>query len=54
MNGDDENMGISDDMELAMEKNATAHFETASVPPSMTALEMGKGRHDAEFQEVTS
>ena len=45
---------MEDEMELAMEKNATAHFETASVPPSMTAIEMGKGRHDAEFQELTS
>ena len=54
MNGDDQNMGMSDDMELAMEKNATAHYETASVPPSMSAIEIGKGRHDAEFQELTS
>ena len=50
MNGD----GMEDRMELAMENDATAHFETASVPPSMTAIEIGKGRHDAEFQELTS
>ena len=54
MLGDDQHMNMEDDVELAMEKNATAHFETASVPPSMTAIEMGKGRHDAEFQELTS
>ena len=39
---------------LAMEINATAHFETASVPPSKYAAEMGKGLHLAEFQEMTS
>lgn len=54
MLGDDQHMDMEDDVELAMEKNATAHFETASVPPSITAIEMGKGRHDAEFQELTS
>ena len=54
MNGDNSQIGMEDDMELAMEKNATAHFDIASVPPSMSAIEIGKGRHDAEFQELTS
>ena len=47
-------MGMSDDMELAMEKNATAHFDNVSVPPSMQAIEIGQGSHSAEFQELTS
>ena len=54
MLGDDQLMNKEDDMILAMEKNATAHFETASVPPSKYDEAMGKGQHEAEYQELTS
>ena len=45
---------IEDDMELAMEKNATAHFEVASVPPSRYDDQMENAGVDAEYQEMKS
>lgn len=41
MLGDDQHMDKEGDVELAMEKNATAHFETTSVPPSKYDEAMG-------------
>ena len=40
---------MEDDMELQMEKNATAHYEVASVPPSRYDAEMENGAVEAEF-----
>lgn len=45
---------MEDDMELQMEKNATAHYEVASVPPSRYDDQMENGVVEAEFQEMTS
>lgn len=41
--------------EIAMEKNATAHFEVTSVPPSRFTNEIEHGRDsDAEYQDINS
>ena len=45
---------MEDDMELAMEKNATAHFEVASIPPSRHSGLIEPGAVEAEYQELTS
>ena len=45
---------MEDEMELAMEKNATAHFEVASVPPSRYDDQMENGVVEAEYQEMKS
>ena len=37
-----------------MEKNATAHFEVASVPPSRYDDQMENAGVDAEYQEMKS
>ena len=41
-------------MELQMEKNATAHYEVASIPPSRYDDQMENGVVEAEFQELAS
>lgn len=40
---------MEDDMELQMEKNQTAHYEIASVPPSRYDDQMENGAVEAEF-----
>lgn len=45
---------LEDDMELQMEKNQTAHFEVASIPPSRHEGLIEAGGVEAEFQELTS
>lgn len=40
---------MEDDLMLQMEKNATAHFEIASIPPSCYDDQVEAGGVDAEF-----
>ena len=47
-------MDVEDDMELAMDQNATAHYETASIPPSAYEFVMQKGHYEAAYQDMTS
>ena len=41
-------------MMVAMQKNDTAHFEIASVPPSRYDDQLENGVVEAEYQEMTS
>ena len=52
--GEDQFMDVEDDMELAMDQNATAHYETASIPPSAYEFVMQKGHYEAAYQDMTS
>lgn len=45
---------MEDDMMVAMQKNDTAHFEIASIPPSRYDDQLENGVVEAEYQEMTS
>ena len=45
---------LQDDPEIAMEKNQTAHYDVASVPPSRYNDEVEQAGVEAEYQEVSA